>query len=455
VLLIIYSSYREYEPGVSLIASRLRFGTDEWDMPAKFADFAAVNDHAPLLWTDHASGAVHLFWGCPRLIGGFPFQWITSRDDGATWSEVRFPRFEGPIGPHSRQPVNTALRDRAGTLFVSSDGSGGRSVLWATRDNGDTWFDTGGRSAGRHTTYAMLGDGTTILGMGGKNTDIDGYMPKVISRDGGRNWEVSRTPFPALGTNQRPSVLRLKSGRLLFAADFQHFRGHRPSTITRDGAFVALSEDDGESWTIRKLPGAQQHESPQYHNGAATLGYSAMRQAPNGMIHLITTMNRPCLHFEFNEAWILASDEEVTNESDGDLMRPAATSIHDVRTYEEYYANGIPHVCYAGGVGNDGRFLLHGDETWYYSYGGVQREVRYQLGRKIGTETYYSRGGQRVWQWYHDADGSAVWTQFWPNGRKKAESTWRDFKCEGTATLWDEQGNVLSEKHFIGGVMRD
>ena len=37
-----------------------------------------------------------------------------------------------------------------------------------------------------------------------QNTNIDGYMPKAISKDGGRTWIVSKTPFPALSSNQRP-----------------------------------------------------------------------------------------------------------------------------------------------------------------------------------------------------------------------------------------------------------
>jgi hypothetical protein len=303
VLMVIYTSYAEYEPGVSLIASRLRVGADEWDPPSPFVDFATVNDHAPLLWTDHDAGVMHLFWGSPRLIGGYPFQWTTSRDSGATWSPVRFPRFDGPIGAHSRQPINTALRDADGTFHLSSDGNGGRSLLWSTTDF-TTWRDSGGRTAGRHTTFALLADGRTILGLGGKNTDIDGYMPQSISSDGGRTYAVSPTPFPAQGTNQRPSLLRLRSGRLVFAADYQHFRGNKPAGVTRSGSYVAFSDDEGATWTFRTLPGAQPHENPQRHGGASTLGYSAMRQAPNGVIHLICTMTRPCLHFELNEAWL-------------------------------------------------------------------------------------------------------------------------------------------------------
>ena len=64
VLLVIYTSYNEYEPGVSLIAARLRFGAEEWDMPSPWMDFALVNDHAPLLWVDQ--GVLRLFWGNPQ-----------------------------------------------------------------------------------------------------------------------------------------------------------------------------------------------------------------------------------------------------------------------------------------------------------------------------------------------------------------------------------------------------
>ena len=97
VLLVIYTSYQEYEPGVSLIAARLRFGTEEWDMPSPWVDFALVNDHAPLLWVDQ--GVLRLFWGNPRLASAFPFQWVESTDNGATLGPVHFPEIYQPHRP--------------------------------------------------------------------------------------------------------------------------------------------------------------------------------------------------------------------------------------------------------------------------------------------------------------------------------------------------------------------
>ncbi len=450
VLLVIYTSYREYEPGVSLIAARLRFGGQQWDMPSPMFDFADLNDHAPLLWRD--GDRLYIFWGNPRFRQGraFPFNWTWSDDNGATWSEISFPNFKGQVGCHSKQPINSALRDLSGTLYVSSDGCGGRSLLWATKDNGKTWYDTGGRTGGRHTSFVLLGDGG-ILGMGGKNTDIDGYMPKSISHDGGRTWVVSKTPFAAQGSNQRPTVLRLQSGRLLFAGDFQNPAGKSPADITQRGSYVALSDDDGKTWHVKKLIGTQKHENEKRLGGADTLGYAVARQAPNGIIHLITTMNRPCLHFAFNEAWILSDDTPFDSMSDAELMQPTATKVTNVRPYQENYPSGKVKIRYHGGVADNGRFLLDGTETWYYENGHKQYEATYRLGRKVGKETYWRPDGTRKWQWEHREDGTSVWTQWWSNGRMKARSTWRNFKCEGTAERWNPSGELISRTRFVDG----
>jgi hypothetical protein len=304
LLAVFYSAYHEYDPEVGLIATRLRCGADEWDMPSFAFDLPGANDHAPMLWND--KGILWLFWGNPQLPGAFPFNFTTSIDTSATWSEVGFPRIVGAVGELGKpQPINTAFRDRKGTIFVATDAKGASSMLWASDDDGRTWRDTGGRTLGRHTTFVLLRDGR-ILGMGGKNTQIDGYMPRSISRDGGKTYEVSRTPFPALTSGQRPCIVRLASGRLFFAGDFQNKQAEKPATISETGCYVALSDDEGETWRIKKLIGTQRGNKLN-----DTLGYCVARQAPEGLIHIITSRTRPSVHFELNEAWILTEPDKT------------------------------------------------------------------------------------------------------------------------------------------------
>jgi hypothetical protein len=402
-----------------------------------------------MLWND--SGRLWLFFGSNKLDSGFPFQWVTSDDHGATWSAVQFPIFTTPVGGHSAQPITSAFRDASGRIYVASDAIGPESVLWQSDDNGATWRDPGGRSGGRHTAFVLKRDGT-ILGMGGKSSNIEGFMPRSISRDAGQTYEVTKTPFAHLGSNQRPTCIRLASGRLFMAGDLQSEKGVQPEGISDRGSYVALSDDDGETWTIRKLPGTQSHERPDRATqlGGDTIGYSVARQAPNGVIHLVATMTNPCLHYELNEAWILRGDNRPDN--DAALRANTANSIRDVREYVEHDSEGRIALRYSGGIGNDGRFLLHGRSVWFHPEGSIQREATYALGELAGIEKFHDRDGTLLWQRELRADGSIVWTNFWPGGKVRTRSTWRDMHAEGTAVLSGPDGREIYRVDFLRGI---
>jgi formylglycine-generating enzyme required for sulfatase activity len=423
-LLVIYTSYNEYEPEVSLMAARLRFGAEQWDMPVPFLDTPGANDHAPLLWQD--KDKLWLFWGNPYAEGHFPFNYLTSTDNGATWSPVNYPHVTGPLGValERPQPINTVVRDNAGALYLAVDAAGGgplksQSMLWATADGGKTWHDTLGRTFGRHTTFVLKKDGS-IMGLGGKNSGIDDFMPRALSHDGGRTYDMSKTPFSQLNSGQRPSIIRLASGRLFMAGDYQPSKNtKKPASVKEDGCYVALSDDDGDTWRIKRLPGAFSQ-----HRGWPSVGYSVARQAPNGVIHLITTLNHPALHFELNEAWIL-SDATLADD-DATMDRSRAAKISNVVAHEEKYANGKPHITWSSGLADDGRVLLQGKETWFYADGRKQREADYRLGVKRGTEISWLPDGTKEWEWQHRDDGTSVWTTYWADGTKRSESTWKN-----------------------------
>ena len=142
-----------------------------------------------------------------------------STDSGATWTLlVPSPQFSKGYG--APQPINSTFRAPDGALFVSTDGNGGESLLWRSLDNGLTWNDQGGRTSGRHSTIVPLDQTGRLLSLGGKNTDINGYMPQNISTNWGATWEApTQSPCPKLGANQRPSVIRLASGKLAMIGD--------------------------------------------------------------------------------------------------------------------------------------------------------------------------------------------------------------------------------------------
>jgi MORN repeat protein len=263
---------------------------------------------------------------------------------------------------------------------------------------------------------------------------------------------VSRTGFPALGSNQRPTLLRLASGRLFFAGDFQHYNGRTPQGVTERGSYVALSEDEGRTWKVRRLTSALPHEShagiprdPKWWNRSAnthgTLGYAVAGQAPNGLIHLIATMNHPSQHYELNEAWILQGGEPAEPQTG------AARRLSE----EETHPDGTPRATWGAKITADGHYLLDGLETFYYPGGRKQYEATYRDGRKVGLESYWSPSGDKQWTWDHRAGGTSTWTQWWENGQKKAESNWREGRCEGVATLWDPHGAVVKHETYRDG----
>jgi len=447
IIAVYYSSDHQNETGseVGLILSRLRYGAQQWDMPDMLIDMLDSNDHAPLLWNDN--GTIWLIWG-----GGhqrIPFKWCISKDHGATFSKPNFPVIAGGKWGSDAQPVNSAFRDSNGTIYFASDA--GSTMLWASSDNGSTWFDTGGRTGARHTTFALLAD-DAIIGMGGKNGGAEGFNPKSISHDGGKTFEITGSGFPSLSSNQRPSLIRLTSGRLVFATDFQNkWAGGNQVDATQRGAWIAHSDDDGETWNLKRLPGAQPHEQSHVARrakGATTIGYSVLRQGPNGLIHLITSVTHPDLHFTFNEAWLL-SPEEPGNELPAERL---ATKMLHVKQRILRYPSGKLQAVVRGGPGDNGRYLLHGTQKWFHDNGKLQWQVTYDLGRKIGSETYYLPDGTKLWSWEHRTDGESIWTHWWPAGKKKRESTWRDFKCEGVAKRWNRDEKLIDELEFLNGM---
>jgi hypothetical protein len=404
----------EDDPDQTIITMRRRAGSEEWDMPEPFPYFADAANAAPVIWNDEVGKRVWYFWGTPRLIGNVPFYYTTSTDNGVHWTPVQMPVFPEPIGRYISQPINSVVRASDGTIYLptdsmgkDADGNGSISAVWATSDDGKTWCDTRGRTAGRHSTIVLRKDGA-ILAYGGKNSAIDKRMPLAISTDGGKTYVKQKTPFDVLGSGERPSVIRLASGRLFFVED-QNPTG-RPKKHD-EGAQVALSDDEGATWHIKKLP-----------SNIKTVGYTTATQTKDGLIHIVTSKNDPAnVEIELNEVWVL---------SDAGGESAAPKTIAKVTKHHETYGNGRTYATWSEGIADDGEVLLEGPEMFYYPSGKLMWSVRFHLGNRVGAEAYYRADGTRVWQKTYAEAGAYTWRNYDEEGKLSATSTWTNKRLD-------------------------
>ncbi len=445
----------ESDPETSFAQARLRYGSEEWDLPELFFKTENYNDQSGLLWND--GGKIRFFGGGRALSDSVPFKMATSTDNGATWM-LSLPQLAQAAEHFTAQPITSAFRGADNSVYFAMDGEKATSFLWHSTDDGIHWQQMSGRTGGRHSVIVPLDDNGDLLSIGGKNASIQGWSPENHSTNWGASWSASSpSPFPPLGSGQRPSLIKLADGNLFFVSDAYLHKLNRPPPDgwkSGNGCFVALSTDKGATWRIKQLP----VQLPNHERGVnGTLGYVTARQAPNGVIHVLTTETEPCLHYELNEAWINSDAGDIAPETLGGT----------VKDFSEKYANGQVRSQWSARICPNGRYLLDGKETDFYETGAKQREVTYANGRKTGEEIFWSPNGDKIWTWERQLnDNRGVWTQFWPNGKKKFESVWntkpeaRDLKrsffglvAEGPAKQWGENGALSFSGSFSSGLL--
>jgi len=316
LLAIWYSCVTEPGRELALLASRLRYGKEEWDEASPFWDTPDRNDHAPAMWYDGKKTIYH-FGGLSAAAtyrANLALIMRTSTDSGATWSSAKL---IGPEHAERHMPVQSVFRAADGSIVLTSDANPGSTVI-LSRDNGSTWEDAGGRIAGIHAGVVQLKDGR-LMALG-RGDDINGFMPKSISTDMGKTWTYSASPFQAIRSRQRAVLMRLREGPLLFISfcGAQTQPGKQDMMITDasgkqrpvSGIYAALSFDEGETWPTRRLisddgPGREVETTDagtftMSASSAEPWGYMAICQSKNGVVHLITSKN----HYSFNLAWL-------------------------------------------------------------------------------------------------------------------------------------------------------
>ena len=237
----------------------------------------------------------------------------TSIDNGQTWSKARLIM---PEHQDRHMPVESVFRTRENFILLPSDDPNNGSALHISKDNGESWKDTGGTIAGIHAGVVQRADGT-LMALG-REANVNGKMPKSISRDMGKTWTVTASPFPPVAGGQRLVLTRLKEGPLLFVSFSGNKKNWNDKIIIKDaankernvsGLYAALSYDEGKTWLLSVLI---TDGVPKYIEGTDGLlflmnfeqaepkGYLSVCQTSDSVIHLISSRQ----HYAFNLKWI-------------------------------------------------------------------------------------------------------------------------------------------------------
>ncbi|MHC4619010.1 MAG: SUMF1/EgtB/PvdO family nonheme iron enzyme [Planctomycetota bacterium] len=366
-------------------ASRLRWGKQEWDDASVFWDAPDRNDSVCALWTDE-NGRIYHFVGTD--VGAtYAYHSLglrTSTDNGATWSKVRIFSPDHQLPPphwHGHWLTEPVFRTNDGAIAFVTDGW---PTLWYSHDDGLTWQGCEGSIQGNHPGVVQLRDGRMLgftrggdlrgpvivthyddLGrtMVHSNEKRPYWMPKCVSDDMGKTWKKTPSIFKDIGGGQRLAMMRLKEGPIFFASF-----ADRGIIITDAGGnkrevrglYAAVSEDEGETWSNVRLVSDDGPGRPAMTtNGgyfalssrnAEYRGYLACCQAPNGLIHLISSYS----HYAFNLAWLRTPAPP--------LRYPRMRVKHEVETFDgpENFDldNWEPYHGHQGGINGKGQYTI-------------------------------------------------------------------------------------------------
>lgn len=240
-----FAGTEEKDPDVGIFIARYSDG--EWgDIEHK----VKINETAhwnPVLFRDPRSG-IHLFFKVGPEIPYWQTYWITSTDNGQTWSEatVLVPGDKGGRGPVKNKPI--ILQDGTWLAGASTELDGWKAFGDRSEDLGKTWQ--------RSEDIAM--DPEVIKGRGAIQPTLwetkpnhiralfrttAGILGRADSTDGGKTWSPME-PSGLPNNNSGVDVLQLDDGRLILV-----YNPVAKNWGSRSPLNLAVSKDNGETWT--------------------------------------------------------------------------------------------------------------------------------------------------------------------------------------------------------------
>ena len=310
-----YAFSYETAPDSRIVAST--WDGERWSASRTIVDLPGIAAGNPVLFTGR-DGTVHLFFA---LLYGQ--EWtdarvthMSSTDGGATWGPMTtlhpmkglmtktrplqladrllLPVYDestwcahvlvGPVlvGPVPVGPVPV------GPVVVSEGAlTGGAPTPGAPTDGAPTDWQLYGDTTARRKTIqpaiVELADGTLLM----YARSVKDRIFVARSFNGGYTWTASQ-PTPLPNPNSGIDLIGLRSGRLLLV--------YNPTNVGREQLALAVSEDEGVSWSAPIL----------LEDGVGEFSYPYVIQVSDGRIHLLYTAQRVAItHLVLDEAWLL------------------------------------------------------------------------------------------------------------------------------------------------------
>ncbi len=240
----------EKDPDVSIWVSR--FVNGAWSAPVRAARVQECAHWNPVLFTD-AEGATHLFFKVGPEIPYWQTYWMTTTDNGLTWTmpKALVPGDKGGRGPVKNKPI--ILSDGAWLAPASTELGGWKPFADRSTDHGVTWTRSAdfqkadskmpGVGAIQPTFWeSPKGEVHALLRTPGK------HIWRSDSKDFGQTWSpVYATPLP--NNDSGIDLLRCDDGRVYLV-----YNPVGTNWGPRTPLDLAVSKDDGGTWaTIAHL----------------------------------------------------------------------------------------------------------------------------------------------------------------------------------------------------------
>jgi len=316
VLCAWFSGSQEGESDVAIVVSRLPHGSKQWSKPI-------IVDHQPgksyqnpvpfqapdgRLWIFHTEQDAGAGQANAHVL------YVTSKDNGKTWTAPKV-LFDKP-GAFTRQPLVVVSKYKwilpmyyTPSRGITKGADSNYSVIEMTSDAGEMWKECEIPESDGLVQPSVVDENSHYVAF--FRSRYADFVYRSTSEDGCKWTAPVASALP--NNNASIQVAKLKDGDLVIAFNNVNAsdKKGKPQTAPRVPLSVALSKDEGKSWSFVRDVETQYPDFAKQFSGLSDkpgreeYSYPSVMQMPNGQIGVAYTYRRRTIKFvEFDESWI-------------------------------------------------------------------------------------------------------------------------------------------------------